>query len=251
MENMTLTDNQVSKKSKLVTWIATILLGGVIALGTFLSTLTPKYKSLGAVSYNDDEYYITLTADELNNNTFSHLCSYLDNSDSDYLNSIGLQFVYVTYDEDNFVYDDFVHDDALTFFNNDFNSFIGLDFNSFHFSYTYEGVTTSFNTSLYIYFDEIADTTLYNAFAQNIQKDLFVPNPQDWLTEIISLLTGGIVGISSGIGTGVSSLVGDIFINNGALSFFGATIVIFASISLALGLCRFVINYLTSLGAKK
>lgn len=78
------------------------------------------------------------------------------------------------------------------------------------------------------------------------------------LNEIIQLLVGGITGIASGIGTGVSTLVQDIFLtgagtteNPFALSVFGAVIAVFAGISLAVGLSRWVMNFLTSLGAKK
>lgn len=75
------------------------------------------------------------------------------------------------------------------------------------------------------------------------------------LTEIISLLTGGITGIASGIGSGVSSLVTSIFVDTSgttyALTAFGAVVVVFAGVSLAIGLCRWVMNFLTSLGAKK
>lgn len=75
------------------------------------------------------------------------------------------------------------------------------------------------------------------------------------LTEIVSLLVGGITGLATGIGSGVSSLVQNIFIttNEGtqALSTFGGVIVVFAGVSLAIGLCRWVMNFLTSLGAKK
>ena len=75
------------------------------------------------------------------------------------------------------------------------------------------------------------------------------------LTEIVTLLTGGITGVASGIGNGVSSLVTNIFISgtgeNQALSVFGGVIVVFAGVSLAIGLCRWVMNFLTSLGAKK
>lgn len=75
------------------------------------------------------------------------------------------------------------------------------------------------------------------------------------LTEIVSLLVGGITGLATGIGSGVSSLVQNIFFttNEGTqtLSTFGGVIVVFAAISLAIGLCRWVMNFLTSLGAKK
>lgn len=75
------------------------------------------------------------------------------------------------------------------------------------------------------------------------------------LTEIISLLTGGITGIASGVGQGVSSLVQQIFITTGeggaqSLSTFGGVVVVFAGVSLAIGLCRWVMSFLTSLGAR-
>lgn len=74
------------------------------------------------------------------------------------------------------------------------------------------------------------------------------------LTEIISILTGGITGISSGIGNGLGELAQSIFLEVGetgiveGLSVFGTLIVVFAGISLAIGLCRWVVNWVTSLG---
>lgn len=76
------------------------------------------------------------------------------------------------------------------------------------------------------------------------------------LQEIISILTSGIAGIASGIGTGVSTLVQDLFLTGEgtqaspyALNVFGGVVIVFAGVSLAIGLCRWVMNYLTSLGA--
>lgn len=74
------------------------------------------------------------------------------------------------------------------------------------------------------------------------------------LTEIISTLTAGITGIASGIGSGLSALVKDIFLETGTegamkLSTFGGVIVIFAGVSLAIGLSRWVVNWVTSLGS--
>lgn len=75
------------------------------------------------------------------------------------------------------------------------------------------------------------------------------------LTEIISLLVAGITGIATGIGEGLSSLVQNIFLTvseTGAvegLSTFGGVIVIFAGVSLAIGLSRWVVSWVTSLGA--
>lgn len=77
------------------------------------------------------------------------------------------------------------------------------------------------------------------------------------LTEIISILVGGIQGIAAGIGGGLSTLVKEIFLTTTgtgeaavtSLSTFGSLIVVFAGISLAIGLSRWVVNWVTSLGA--
>lgn len=75
------------------------------------------------------------------------------------------------------------------------------------------------------------------------------------LTEIISLLTGGITGIATGIGGGLTSLVQEIFLTgtgeSQTLSVFGAVIVIFAGISLAIGLSRLVVKWVSSLGGSR
>lgn len=74
------------------------------------------------------------------------------------------------------------------------------------------------------------------------------------LTQIIELLVGGITGVASGIGSGLSELAKSIFLNvteaSTSLSVFGSLIVIFAGISLAIGLSRWVVNFVTSLGSR-
>lgn len=74
------------------------------------------------------------------------------------------------------------------------------------------------------------------------------------LQEIISILVAGITGLATGIGTGLKSLVESIFleVSEGAvtgLSTFGGLIVVFAGISLAIGLSKWVVNWVTSLGS--
>lgn len=72
------------------------------------------------------------------------------------------------------------------------------------------------------------------------------------LQEIISILTGGITGIASGIGSGLTELVENIFLVSSdggqTLSTFGGIVIVFAGIGLAVGLCRWVVNWVTSLG---
>ena len=72
------------------------------------------------------------------------------------------------------------------------------------------------------------------------------------LQEIITLLTSGISQMATGIGGGLKALVEAIFLDtSGAspvLSTFGGIVVVFAGIALAIGLSRFVVNWVTSLG---
>lgn len=72
------------------------------------------------------------------------------------------------------------------------------------------------------------------------------------LTEIIQILFGGITGAAEGIGSGLSTLAQSIFLatsgDTTTLSVFGTLIVVFAGISLAIGLSRWVVNFVASLG---
>ena len=74
------------------------------------------------------------------------------------------------------------------------------------------------------------------------------------LQEIVSILVGGITSLAQGIGTGLKSLVEAIFIDTTgttpALSTFGGVVIVFAGIALSIGLCRWVMMFVTSLGAK-
>lgn len=74
----------------------------------------------------------------------------------------------------------------------------------------------------------------------------------DILTEIVTLLTGGIEGMATGIGEGLGNLVQAIFVDASGettkLSVFGGITIVFAGVALAIGLSRWVTNWLTSLG---
>lgn len=77
------------------------------------------------------------------------------------------------------------------------------------------------------------------------------------LEDICEILVAGITNVASGIGTGLQSLVTAIFVSGTgttddpyALSIFGTVIVVFAGIALALGLSRWVVNFVASLGAR-
>lgn len=78
------------------------------------------------------------------------------------------------------------------------------------------------------------------------------------VTEIITILTSGISGIATGVGQGLSTLAKGIFfetVGEGSsattqLSVLGTCIIVFAGIALALSLCRWVLNFFTSLGQR-
>lgn len=76
------------------------------------------------------------------------------------------------------------------------------------------------------------------------------------LQEIITLLVAGISDLAQGIGAGLTDLVTSIFLTTGEggvmqLSVFGGVIVIFAGISLAIGLSRLIFSWITSFGSSK
>lgn len=74
------------------------------------------------------------------------------------------------------------------------------------------------------------------------------------MSSIITLLTDGITGIAEGVGTGLSTLATSIFLEGSGdtqkLSVFGTLVCVFAGISLAVGLSRWVLGFVTSLGAR-
>lgn len=80
----------------------------------------------------------------------------------------------------------------------------------------------------------------------------------EMMKSIIEILVGGITEMAKGIGGGLSTLAQSIFLQttgDGAsattsLSTFGVLIVVFAGISLAVGLSRWVVNFVASLGAR-
>lgn len=69
---------------------------------------------------------------------------------------------------------------------------------------------------------------------------------------IVEIMFSGITGVANAIGGGLSALAESIFLaGNGetqTLSVFGTLIIVFAGISLAIGLSRLVLNWVTSFG---
>lgn len=73
--------------------------------------------------------------------------------------------------------------------------------------------------------------------------------------QIVSILTAGIVSLGQGIGQGLSALVNAIFFvtveGTTTMSTFGILVVVFAGVSLCIGLCRLVVRWLSTLGGSR
>lgn len=78
----------------------------------------------------------------------------------------------------------------------------------------------------------------------------------DIVTQIIQILVSGLTEMASGIGGGLNNLAQSIFLEQQGsgetatwgLSSFGELIIAFGAVALAVGLSRFVVNWLTSFG---
>lgn len=72
------------------------------------------------------------------------------------------------------------------------------------------------------------------------------------MSEIVNLIVSALSGIGEGIGGALTSMATAIFLEGTgetqSLSVFGGLVIIFAGISLAFGLTRWVLNFITSLG---
>lgn len=79
------------------------------------------------------------------------------------------------------------------------------------------------------------------------------------LTEIVTLLTGALTSLGSAIGSALSGLTKSVFleeVTSGGttttqLSTFGVVIVVFGAISLAFGVSRLVVSWISSFGGKR
>lgn len=74
----------------------------------------------------------------------------------------------------------------------------------------------------------------------------------DLVVQMVQILVGGLTETAKGIGSGLNDLVTSVFLfQNGEvweLSTFGSVILAFGGIALAIGLSRFVVNWITGWG---
>lgn len=81
-----------------------------------------------------------------------------------------------------------------------------------------------------------------------------VTNAVSYVEQIVQILVAGIEKLGAGIGEGVSSFVTSLAFTgtgeNQTMSIFMVVLLLFASVSLAIGLTRLIFNWLSSLGAR-
>lgn len=74
------------------------------------------------------------------------------------------------------------------------------------------------------------------------------------LTEIVQILVSGFSQFATGIGTGLNDYIKAIMLGGGengqSLGTFGTIIIVFAGLALTIGLSRWVLNVVTSLGKR-
>lgn len=74
------------------------------------------------------------------------------------------------------------------------------------------------------------------------------------VTEFISILVAGLESMAEGIGSGLNAFVTNIFFvtNDGVRSFsdFAGVLALFGAIGIAVGIGRFILGWLSSLGAR-
>lgn len=225
--------------------IASALSFAVVGVGV-VTIYNNDYQVTKAVEYDDENDSITLSVDELNTYTFSNFGTYL--LDDVLAEDYSYDDVIVDIDYDSHTYE--FNDGDEDFFSYVYlTDSIAFDMGTMKFRFYSDG-QVPFSSYIYLNF---SSSTFYNAVKNAIELDIQANQSYDnntFLNDIISLLVGGISATANGIGVGLSTLVGDIAIQNGAMSSFVSIVLIFGGIALAFALSRWVVNLISSLGQR-
>ena len=260
--------NQIEKSNKRWYTAFIISIASLFTLvGVGLSFMTTQYKKTSAVSYDDENYLITLSVDELNNYQYSNLAPLIYNYQQDLsltynlLNSVYGGVYYATQDFDGYAYGFQNQDDYVIAFIYDYDTWKGeegsisesfrLGQNNFFYP--------NFEDSLFISTIDIECSALsYDDIKQALELDMQANQPAqnnmgNVLTDFVDLLVGGIVSLAGAIATGVSTMAQALFlkVEGGVvvgLSTFGGIVAIFAGLALAVAITTKVYMWITSLG---
>lgn len=214
--------------------------------------------NINNVVYDDENYTITLTADELNNYTWENYYNcmtsiYIEEED---VSIWGLWL----YNSQPLETDDIGSNYASYIYNSiryNFNCY-GSNFPSNTYKFYIENEDTellNFEYSLTLDYTnwDSEYSNIKNAIELDIQANS-TPSMSDFLTilnNLVTLLTGGLINMGTGLGNGLNSIVTSLALDNGGMSIFLAVIGIFGGIALAVGLTRRIFSWIESLGARR
>ena len=270
-------------KYKIKVWLATsgvALFSGLLAFGSYVSN---NYIQSKAVSYNDNEYSIVFSDNEINDYTFENTFNYIldcqDNSLITNANDIYFTIHYrdhlASENDIEYIIDDINSEDQYFVYQNGYIEYAEYVILDSTINYKLRFIDSSDNAitwnnivdyieheegeqsypSLSINTKQSLYTGLKNAIDLDIQANSNDTSLLDILNEFVGLLVGGIVELGQGLSTGIVSMAKSLFlevdVTTGVvtgLSLFGGIIGIFAGIALAVGITTKVYTWVTSLG---
>lgn len=228
----------------------------VCACGASLSAETRPFDvapTAHCLTIDDTNQTIELTADELNNHTFTNLANYL-NENYESLSS-PMFSTHVNQNNNMWECDDFVLNDSLCYGPIETNYLtLRLEPSTEEYGHWYlEGDTDAPVTSEYPFvFDFSAFLSEpYEGIISAIEADLnpsSTPSGAEVVTDIVSILVSGLTTLGTGIGSGVANFAQALAFDGDGLSVYFVLVLAFAGVSLAVGLTTKIFDWLSSLG---
>ena len=262
---MKVNKNKSKKKTFTNIMIASGLSFAVVGCGVaYLYNEYQKPQVSKAVSYDDEEYTITLTGSEFFNYHYDNLANYLNNntiSNTSSFNNIS-SFVYTDgvfeIDADvSFEYNSLDTEDSLTYvYSNEtdyiIESQIGLDLGiTYNFYYhinvytsEYDEVDSNIVNDTSFSFEWYIGSTNYSAIKSAIELDIQANQPAQANSigeEIIETITSGL-GLTKELADEFLTGFGTLFWNNGALTNFSMFALIMLGVAVSFAVVKLVLN---------
>lgn len=249
-------------------------LTSTLGLASIKGDIKPSYKSdevsfhldnKKMVSYNDDDFSITLSADELNNYQWENFYNYWFDLYGDETENFDnyLQDGYLVYNSTNLQYADggqvywyfVVSSPTYYVIGFNWNNTIPNQTDDYKFYLSNEDdETIPFEYDLVFNFS----SDYYSDFKSAIELDIQANNPSDNMPQVlddfVGVLTTAIGSLASGIAGGVTAMAQDLFLqddgegNITGLSVFGGIVALFAGLALAVAITTKVYTWVTTLG---
>lgn len=203
--------------------------------------LDKHYEKL--VSYVDEEYQISLNANELNNYTFDNLCNLFN--DESYVNYFSGTSIKNVTNNNVYNYDEYLPNDSLGYvYNANYYMSLNLEDYNFYLNDSIEDTYPPFEDS---YLWQL-NSTNYSAIKQAIELDIQantqsenMPSISDIFTEIATAITNFITTLASAF-NGVTTLFWDASANSnaGGFTFLGVLVLIGCGCGLVYGAYRII-----------